>query len=147
MSASKGKRKLKLEFDKGIPRNIKAVISPKVSAVSHLFPGWVEKLIVTYDGTDKDVATIRPEYEYRFVTLTLHRGFIEQDDWRESMLHEIGHSLVRPYVALVDRIVESFVPENSRTFVFDELAKAEEAVAEDLAVFAEKIDKGEVGSP
>ena len=132
-------RRLKVEHDKSIPRALRKLIAERVATVVHLFPGWVNRLIVTYDGTDKDVATIKPEYEYRFVTITLHRAFIEQDDWRESLIHEVAHSLVRPYVALVDRIVEAFVPETSRMFIYDELAKAEEAMVEDLAIFADKI--------
>jgi hypothetical protein len=130
---------LKVEYDKTIPKPLKALVRERVETVSHLFPGWVHKLIVAYDGSDKDVATIRPEYEYRFVTITLHRAFVEQDDWRDSLIHEIAHSLARPYVALVDRIVEAFVPEASRVFVYDELAKAEEAMVQDLAIFAERL--------
>jgi hypothetical protein len=115
------------------------MIAERIGTITRLFPGWVNKLIVAYDGSDKDVATIKPEYEYRFVTIILHRAFIEQDDWRESLIHEVAHSLVRPYVALVDRIVEAFVPETSKAFIYDELAKAEEAMVEDLAIFADKI--------
>lgn len=134
---------MKVEHDKGIPRALKKLIAERIETVVHLFPGWVNKLIVTYDGTDKDVATIKPEYEYRFVTIILHRAFIEQDDWRESLIHEVAHSLVRPYVALVDRIVEAFVPETSKGFIYDELAKAEEAMVEDLAIFADKIGEAD----
>lgn len=130
---------MKVEHDKNIPKALKKLIAERIGTIAHLFPGWVNKLIVTYDGTDKDVATIKPEYEYRFVTIILHRAFIEQDDWRESLIHEVAHSLVRPYVALVDRIVEAFVPETSKAFIYDELAKAEEAMVEDLAIFADKI--------
>lgn len=134
---------MRVEYDRTIPKPLKKTVTDRIETVRHLFPGWVNKLIVAYDGSDKDVATVRPEYEYRFVTITLHRAFVEQDDWRESLVHEIAHSLVRPYVALVDRIVESFVPENSKTFVYDELAKAEEAVVEDLAIFADKIGEAD----
>lgn len=139
MSGVQHSPNLKIEIDESVPKALRRTISSRVNATAHLFPGWVQKLVVRYDGSDRDVATIKPEYEYRFVVLILHRGFIEQDDWRESMHHEIGHSLFRPYVALVDRIVESFVPDNAKQFVYDELAKAEEACAEDMAVFATKI--------
>ena len=135
------RRRLKLEYDKTIPKALRKLIVERIATVTPLFPGWVNKLIIAYDGSDKDVATIKPEYEYRFVTITLHRAFIEQDDWYESLVHEVAHSLVRPYVALVDRIVEAFVPETSKGFIYDELAKAEEAMVEDLAIFADKIEK------
>ena len=128
-----------IEIDKSIPSSLKKTIQTRINATSALFPGWVEKLIVRYDGSDRDVATIKPEYEYRFVVLILHRGFIEQDDWWESICHEVAHSLFRPYVALVERIVENFVPDTSKQFIWDELAKAEEAAAEDMAVFATKL--------
>jgi len=130
---------LKVEYDKSIPKALRKLIAERMGTVLVLFPGWVNKLIVAYDGSDRDVATIKPEYEYRFVTITLHRAFIEQDDWSESLIHEVAHSVVRPYVALVDRIVEAFVPETSKPFIYDELAKAEEAIVEDLAIFADKI--------
>jgi len=136
---------LKLEYDKAIPKALRKMIIERIATVLHLFPGWVNKLIVCYDGSDKDVATIKPEYEYRFVTITLHRAFIEQDDWSESLIHEVAHSVVRPYVSLVDRIVEAFVPETSKLFVYDELAKAEEAMVEDLAIFADKIGEANGG--
>ena len=130
---------MKVEYDKSIPKALRKLIAERMGTVLVLFPGWVNKLIVAYDGSDRDVATIKPEYEYRFVTITLHRAFIEQDDWSESLIHEVAHSVVRPYVALVDRIVEAFVPETSKPFIYDELAKAEEAIVEDLAIFADKI--------
>ena len=130
---------MRVEYDKSIPKALRKLIAERMGTVLVLFPGWVNKLIVAYDGSDRDVATIKPEYEYRFVTITLHRAFIEQDDWSESLIHEVAHSVVRPYVALVDRIVEAFVPETSKPFIYDELAKAEEAIVEDLAIFADKI--------
>lgn len=131
--------RVQTRFDDSIPKPLRRVVQKRIGAIEAMFPGWVNKLIVAYDGSDKDVATIRPEYEYRFVTITLHRAFFEQDDWLDSLTHEVAHSLVRPYVALVDRIVEAFVPETSKGFIYDELAKAEEAMVEDLAIFADKI--------
>jgi hypothetical protein len=132
-------RTMQTKYDDNIPKPLRRIVQKRIGTIEAMFPGWVNKLIICYDGTDKDVATIRPEYEYRFVTIILHRAFFEQDDWQDSLTHEVAHSLVRPYVALVDRIVEAFIPETSKAFIYDELAKAEEAMVEDLAIFADKI--------
>lgn len=127
------------KFDQSIPKTLRAVVKKRVSEVEHLFPGWVNKVLICYDGSDADVASIHADYEYRSVCVNIHRAFFEESDWKDSLIHEIGHSLVRPYVATVARVVESFVPDSVRGFVTEELVKAEEAMVEDLTIFAEKI--------
>jgi len=132
-----------IEYASCVSEPIRNIVEPRFSSVAYLFPGWCEKIVVYWDKSEADetILTCHPKYEYRTMSITIHPLFIEGDlHWREDLIHEIQHALLRPYIAKVDRIVEKFVKDDLMTeFINDELADAEEAVCEDLAIFAEKL--------
>lgn len=131
---------MKITYSATIPETIQGVIEQRVSRVKHLFPLWVNHLTIRYDGANiEDIATALPQYEYRAMTVVLHPQFLDDDDWEDSLIHEIWHGIFKPYVQAVDRIVEKFVPEDSRQYVLDMLTDKEEEVAEDSAIFSKKL--------
>lgn len=132
-----------IEYDGSVTDSIKRVVRPRLDAVLHLLPGWCDKVSVYWETSDKDgntMATCEPMYDYRTVGLTLYPLFIECDKWRDVLIHEIQHAILRPYISKVDRIVEKLVKDELMTdWLNSELADAEEAVCEDLTIFARKL--------
>jgi len=132
-----------IEYDGTVTESLKKVIRPKINAVSHLFPIWCDKLVVYWDAKDKDAsifATCDPRHEYRTMAVTIYPLFLQTDDWQNVLLHEIQHGIIRPYVAKVERLVEKLVKDEVvAEYLNEELAEAEEAVCEDLAILARKL--------
>lgn len=135
---------MKTEYSHGIPPELKKIIRERLKTVEALFPGWVNKLVVTYsaDPDGDGIASCVPRHEYRSFGLTIHPLFFEDEDWMESLLHEIGHGMMKPYTAVVEKIVDTFIIDpNVKGFIHSQLRDAEEAVSEDLAVWANKLKK------
>lgn len=134
-----------IEYASCVSDPIKGVLQPRFEAVRHLFPGWCEKVVVYWDKSEAEdtILTCHPKHEYRVMSITVHPLFLEDViHWKEDLIHEIQHALLRPYIAKVDRIVEKFIRDEAMIdFINDEMAEAEEAVCEDLAIFASKLEK------
>jgi hypothetical protein len=128
-----------LRIDYFLPIGIKNTVENRIETVRGLFPSWVNILTVRWQVNDEDVATADPQYEYRAMTLTLHPPFLDDQDWHSSLIHEIAHGIFRPYVQLVDKIIEKCAPDTSKEFLLDLIASKEEEVCEDLAIFIKKI--------
>lgn len=137
---------MKIEYSASVPPSLRKLVRERLRSVEGLFPGWVNKLTVGYspDPEGDGIASCVPRHEYRSFGLTIHPLFFEEEDWREALLHEIGHGLLKPYTAVVDRIVEKFIADpHVRDFVAGQLRDAEEAVSEDLAIWASKLSSEE----
>lgn len=134
-----------IEYDVTVSDMLRPVLEPKFASVGHLFPGWCEKLVVCWGAGEADnvLLTCDPKHEYRTMSVTVYPLFLANDrNWRSDLIHEIQHGILRPYVAKVDRIVEKFIKDDLMSeFILDDLAEAEEAVCEDLAIFAAKLEK------
>lgn len=113
----------------------------RIELIRHLFPAWVNVLTIRWAPNEEDIATADPQYEYRAMTLTLHPPFLEDPDWESSLIHEIGHGIMRPYVIHVDKMIEKFAPEAVKEYLLDLLAEKEEEIVEDLAIFIKKVRK------
>ena len=131
---------MKVEYS-DVPATIQAVVSPRIDQFVRLFPGWCEKLTVYWDKKDGDetILTCTPRYEYRTMGITIYPLFLEVTDWENALIHEIQHSLLRPYVAMVEQIVDTFLKNGDTEYIYAVLNQAEEAVCEDLTIFAEKL--------
>lgn len=137
---------MKIEYTATVPSSLKKTVRERLKAVEGLFPGWVNKVVVSYsiDPDGDGIVSCVPRHEYRSFGLTIHALFMEDDDWFETLLHEIGHGLLKPYTALVDKLVEEFIQDaQTRKFVASQLRDAEEAVSEDLAIWAGKLNRKE----
>jgi len=129
-----------LRIDYFVPIAIKTQVALQMDAVKHLLPSWVNILTIRWDESNKeDVATATPQYEYRGMTIALHPLFLEDPDPESSLIHEICHGILRPYIQMVDRIVEKSTEGAMRDYLMDALADKEEEICEDLAVFAKKL--------
>lgn len=129
-----------MQIEYHVPIALKSVIEQRIETVHDLFPAWVNILTVRWQVNDEDIATAQPQYEYRAMTLTLHPQFLDDKDWRSSLIHEIAHSIVRPLVQMVDKIVEKFAPDVTKDYLLDALALKEEEICEDLAIFVKKVE-------
>lgn len=134
---------MRIEYDGTVTESLKKVVRPKLNAVSHLLPIWCDRLVVYWEPKDKDgdtYATCSAKHEYRTMGITLYPLFLQAEDWQNILLHEIQHGIVRPYVSKVERLVEKLVKDEIvAEYLQEELAEAEEAVCEDLAILARKI--------
>lgn len=134
-----------VEYDGTVSESLKKVIRPKINSVMHLFPVWCDRLVVYWDGKDKDgttYASCEPRHEYRTMGLTFYPLFLQAEDWQNILLHEIQHGIIRPYVAKVQRLVDKLVKDEVvAEYLQEELAEAEEAVCEDLAILARKLSE------
>lgn len=133
---------MKIEYSASVPATLKKTIRERLKAVDGLFPGWVNKLVVSYgiDPEGDGFVSCVPRHEYRSFGLTIHPLFFEDEDWVETLLHEIGHGMLKPYTALVDKLVEEFIQDpQTRKFIAAQLRDLEEAVSEDLAIWAGKL--------
>jgi len=128
-----------LRIDYFVPIGIKAVVQERIESVEDYFPAWVNVLTIRWQVNDEDIATATPQYAYRDFTLTLHPAFLEDPDWEESLFHEIGHGIFKPYVMVIDKIIEKLAPEGIKEYLLDQIAEKEEEVCEDLAIFIKKI--------
>lgn len=124
----------------GFPKTIEAEIDEAVENVTHLLPGWVAHLHVVWDGNDhENEATVTCEYEYRRVILTICPAFLTVKNQHHVLIHEIGHIITDPFTSLTERIVETLVPENAKSFALGEIARHKEMLAEDIAIFTKRI--------
>jgi hypothetical protein len=130
---------MRINYDPTVPDSFVPLVSERLDGVAELFPVWCDRLVIAYDAANKeDVATAHPLPSYRMMTLELHPLFFESPDWEQDLIHEAAHGIVKPYVQIVDKIVETYVPEAIRQYILDQLSDAEEGLAEDLAIFARK---------
>lgn len=132
-----------IEYDGTVSESLKKVIRPRINAVTELMPIWCDRLVIYWEARDKDgdtYATCEPKHEYRTMGITLYPLFLQAEDWQNILLHEIQHGIVRPYVAKVERLVDKLVKDEVvAEYLHEELAEAEEAVCEDLAILARRL--------
>lgn len=132
-----------IEYDGSVAEGVKREIKLRIDTVAYLLPVWCDKLTVYWEPHDKDgdtYATCDPLYEYRHVGITLYPLFLESPSWRDILIHEIHHAILKPYISKVDKIVEKLIKDESMTdWLNADLADAEEALCEDLAIFARKL--------
>jgi hypothetical protein len=133
---------MKIAYEEGIG-DIKTLLVERVEEFKSFFPGWVNELHVYFDDAPKDsgdIAACESKYEYRTVGLTFYPRFLTAKNWQNTMLHELQHVIFRPYVAHVERIIDTFVKDEAvAEFLKGELTDSGEMLAEDMAIFAEKL--------
>jgi hypothetical protein len=130
-----------------IPVGILPILKQRIDSVSHLFPTWCHELAITYETLNPESAELKvtTEYNYRYVHIQVYDLFLEQEDWKLSLLHEIAHTIVAPYSDLLKVVIGMTIEDNpNKDFVVKMLIDAEERYASDLSYFLNKvIDKTE----
>lgn len=114
---------------------------PEIQRILQFLPSWVETVHLRYERSDDSMASCEVQYEYRTVTINVHPLIIEEEDWENTLIHEVVHCLLAPYTQLAHRIVSKAVTEGSKDFILGELEAAEEAITEDLSTFLTKMRK------
>lgn len=131
-----------LRYTNDVPEELKNFIASRIEPMLPFLPDWCTSVVVGYAQSKDDVLSCEVQYEYRRVIIYIHPLFLEDEDWSHSLLHEIGHSLVKPVIQFGDQLIEHFVDdEEMQKFLLEQFAYAEEQVAEDIAEFAKKIAK------
>ena len=125
-----------------VPESLQPILNQRLGAFTHCFPSWCEHLSVYWQkqASDDTILSCNPRHEYRSMSITVYPLFFETHDWQNAVLHEIQHGLLRPLIAKIERIVDRFVKdEQINEYIHDELTETEEAVCEDLTIFAQKL--------
>lgn len=131
---------MKIDIQNSIPMPITEIVANRLEAVRPFFPNWCNKVVVGYSYSAEDVMTCDVQYEYRTIILTIHPPFLDDDDWFDSLIHEIGHGLLKPLTQFGDKVIEHYVEdEHTRKFLYDHFLYLEEQVTEDLAIFGDKL--------
>ena len=127
-------------MSQSVPETMTALMAERIEAVADLFPGWVNRLVIEYSRSMEDVITADVQYEYRSVCLTVHPAFFEETDWEHTLIHEVGHALLKPVIQFGDKLIENFVGDEAmRRFLLEQYAYLEEQIVEDLAIFSGKL--------
>lgn len=127
---------MKVSYAPDVPETLLPIIKERVESTTYAFPSWCQDLKVFYETENPNqyVAAIASEYSYRFVQLTIFPDFFNDSNWEETLLHEIQHSMLAPYKAVVLRILDTFIPDDMlREYLKNQLTDAEEAVVQDAA--------------
>ena len=128
---------MQIVIQKSIPDSLRDIVEERITKVVDIFPRWCAKLVVEYTYHDNDLLSCEVQYEYRTFVLNIHPAFFEDRDWLDSLIHEIGHGLVKPLVAFSEKIVEHFIADETTTkFLYEGHVYLEEQIAEDIALFA-----------
>lgn len=125
-----------------IPSALLPIIKERIESCSDYFPGWCERVVVEYNtpATPDYELTCSSEYNYRFIVLTVSEEFFRQDNWRESVLHEIAHAIAAPFTTQSWLAVEALTEDSViRKYLENQLRLAEEAFATDLSSFIDKV--------
>lgn len=131
---------MQIQIANSFPTPLTPLMAERIDAVADLFPGWVNKLVIEYSRSMEDVITADVQYEYRSVCLTVHPAFFEDDDWEHTLIHEVGHALLKPLIQFGDKLIENFVGDDAmRRFLLDQYAYLEEQIVEDLAIHCGKL--------
>ena len=134
---------MKIVYHTPVSGDVEKVIAKRVEAVKDFFPSWCQELRVFYEFENPGGAELQciSNYQYRFVQVIVFQPFLFNDDaWRTSLLHEIMHSIITPYVDKVDKVIDKFVLDESiRDYILEDLRDQEEAVVQDSAHFLEKV--------
>lgn len=120
---------------------LREIIEGRVQKVIHLAPGWVNRIVIEYTGEAHPEFEVScfPNYEYRWLAIKIYPAFLENVYWEDSLIHELQHAIIRPYISKVETLLENFVPEEMRGYIITEIDKAEESVVQDLAIFCRKL--------
>jgi hypothetical protein len=127
---------MRITYDEGIPETLLPIIKERVESLTFAFPRWSQDLRVFYDAENpnKYVAEINSEYYYRFIQMTIFPYFFSDLHWKETLLHEIHHSLFAPYTSVVHKMVNTFIHDDTvKEYILAQLSDAEEAVVQDSA--------------
>jgi len=136
---------MNLIYTNSVGEAIQPLIHERISTITHLFPGWVQDVIVIYTELNEknSSAAVEVFHQYRYVNLHIYPSFLSDIFWEETLLHELVHIVNTPYTQVVEDILENFVDSNFQAYVKQQLLLSEEAVSQDMARLMSLLTSGE----
>lgn len=134
---------MKFVYDRSVNKVVKPTLAAVLEEVSDLFPDWCSQVTVFWETNNPNgfLVACKPNYHYRFVQLVFFPSFLDDLESTVSLVHEIQHSIMTPYVDKAEEVINHFIEDGLvRQYIFTELRKAEEAVVQDLAKLVGKLD-------
>ena len=89
-----------IAWDTSVPDEIQETVSPLLEEYWHLLPGWVNELVIGYNGDEaENVASTSGMYDYRFGRIDFTQAWLEVSEKarREIVVHEFVHLMLVPY--------------------------------------------------
>ena len=130
---------MKLEWAKGVPKEVKAAAKPYFDLYRNVVPSWCRVVTVAYQQqpplSPDSVADSASQVEYRQATIQLHGGWLNEseDDRERTVLHELVHIAVAPMYAIPEKLLECVQDSAARAVLEDQWRAAVEGVVCDVA--------------
>lgn len=133
---------MRVTFDGSVPAGLKAQIRRRLDTVLPLLPADFRTVTVDY-GPDADgdgIVSVDVRRDYKRLEVHIHPLFLSDDDWEDTLMHELGHVLLGRTSGMVHTLLETFVAEpHTREFLRQQFREAEERSCEDFAEAVRKI--------
>lgn len=137
---------MKVTYDSSVPKAIRAQIRERLDTVLPLMPSDFRTVTVDY-GSDPEgdgIVSVDVRRDYKRLEVHIHPLFLSDEEWEDTLMHELGHVLLGRTSALVHTLLETFVTEAStREFLRQQFREAEERSCEDFAEAVGKIRETE----
>ena len=133
---------MRVTYDASVPKGMRAEIRERLETVLPLLPADFRTVIVDY-GPDPEgdaVVSVDVRRDYKRLEVHIHPLFLSDEDWEDTLMHELGHVLLGRTSALVHTLLETFVAEpHTREFLRQQFREAEERSCEDFAEAVRKV--------
>jgi hypothetical protein len=118
------------------PPDLEPVVRAAVARWYNILPGWVERVVFTYDDTNaEDYASCTPRYEQREAHVYVHPLFWSLDaaGRDNTIIHEFSHIIMAPCDDVYASLVATVTDGNLAAWATEAYERAGEAVVSDLA--------------
>ena len=132
---------LTVKFDSTIPRGARDEIRALLAPYEAMLREEIRDLRIRLrkgsneDGAGEAQATSLTSTRYHVAYIALDASFFELTDVEkaQTIAHEAVHVIHDGYAREVEHLLQHFVPEDARTYVFNRLSDAEERAVETIA--------------
>lgn len=137
---------MRVTYDASVPKQMRAVLRERLERMLPLLPADFRTVTVDY-GPDVDgdgIVSVDVRRDYKRLEVHIHPLFLSDEDWEDTLMHELGHVLLGRTSTLVHTLLETFVTEGqTREFLRQQFREAEERSCEDFAEAVRKIRETE----
>lgn len=132
-----------IQWDKGIPSDILAILKQRFESASYILPYWVTSCYISYNTNPEEgiVMECIPLYPYGTMEIVIYpQFFITEKD--ETPKHEVIHAHLSPYTQMVEDVINAYIDDVvSKTFILQQLSKKEELITQSLAMGLEEFER------
>lgn len=136
----------RVQFDGGIPPEVRAIIAPYFPMIERLAPPWCSRVWVKWESTCEAVegckACTLTRYEYRYGAVTFHGLWLDctEEERRDTVAHESMHLYVQQLDSFTARMIETLAEEKAAEVARESLRMHSEAVVQDLALLVMRLN-------